>query len=213
MQKKSADGFTLLELIISLTILAVLVVIVFGALRVGIRAWEKGEGDVEAHQRNRVVFDLMKRQICSLSTMKKIEGDEGASFLLNGDSTSLEFLSHVHVLPGDKGLVHVKYRVFENEGESSVRLSFFEEEILFTENRGENRGAQTEEVFHVLIPAARDIHFEYLCVAAKEEPPQWLDQWDGTTEMALPLAVRVSMRQLEDGPELKVIARLAQDRD
>ncbi|HEX7533874.1 MAG TPA: prepilin-type N-terminal cleavage/methylation domain-containing protein [Syntrophales bacterium] len=36
-------GFTLLELLIALTITAMIVAIIFGALRIGIRAWEKGE--------------------------------------------------------------------------------------------------------------------------------------------------------------------------
>jgi len=46
------DGFTLLELLISMTILAMIVVIIFGAFRVGIRAWEKGEKDLGVRQRH-----------------------------------------------------------------------------------------------------------------------------------------------------------------
>ena len=61
----NSRGFTLLELLISLTIVALIVVIIFGALRIGIRAWEKGEKDVDVRQRQRIVLDLIKRQLAS----------------------------------------------------------------------------------------------------------------------------------------------------
>ena len=63
--KPSSSGFTLLELILSLTILSVVLLLIFGALRVGTRAWEKGEKDVEIQQRRRAVLDLIQKQIAS----------------------------------------------------------------------------------------------------------------------------------------------------
>ena len=65
MPRDSSKGFTLLELLISLTIIGLILVIIFGALRIGVRAWEKGERDVESHQRRRVVLGLVKRQFAS----------------------------------------------------------------------------------------------------------------------------------------------------
>ena len=65
MLRNANKGFTLLELLISLTILGVIVVIIFGAFRIGIRAWEKGEKDVESRQRQRIVLDLSKQQLAS----------------------------------------------------------------------------------------------------------------------------------------------------
>jgi len=44
-------GFTLLELLISLTILSLVTVLIFGAFRMGIRAWEKGERNIDGRQR------------------------------------------------------------------------------------------------------------------------------------------------------------------
>ncbi|HNT58060.1 MAG TPA: prepilin-type N-terminal cleavage/methylation domain-containing protein, partial [Syntrophales bacterium] len=58
-------GFTLLELLISLTLLSVIAVLVFGALRLGVRAWEKGEATIETRQRERIVMDLLQRQMAS----------------------------------------------------------------------------------------------------------------------------------------------------
>ena len=96
-ENHSSSGFTLLELLISLTILAVIVVIVFGALRVGVRAWEKGEKDIDARQRHRIVLDLFKRQLTSIS-LKKVRNAGKQPFLLKGDNTFLEFISNVSLV-------------------------------------------------------------------------------------------------------------------
>ena len=75
-QSSISPGFTLLELLISLTIIGLILVIVFGALRIGARAWEKGERDVETHQIQRIVLDNMKRQIASTCLREIMSEDE-----------------------------------------------------------------------------------------------------------------------------------------
>lgn len=208
--RKSSNGFTLLELLISLTILAIVIVIVFGALRIGSRAWEKGEQDLENQQRMRVVFDLIKHQISSASAMKEITAEDGKAFFMKGDSTSLEFLSYVPVFPGDAGLVHVKYQVLENEEKGGDRLIFFEKGIVFSDKELENNGIDEDKNFHVLIPVAPDIRFEYLNLGDQSENPQWVEQWDKTEGNELPLAVRLSAKYGKNGSVLTVIAPIGQ---
>ena len=60
---KSQAGFTLLELLISMTLLAMLFVLLFGGLRFGMRAWERGTSSADAVDQVRIVQDLMRRQI------------------------------------------------------------------------------------------------------------------------------------------------------
>jgi general secretion pathway protein J len=207
---KPAQGFTLLELILSLTILSVVIVLIFGAFRIGGRAWEKGERGLEHQQRMRVVFDLIKRQIRSACVTKAITSDDGATFYMRGDSASLEFFSETPIFPGDIGVVYLQFRVFPNEAGEGERLSLFKKEAVFFDE--EKNFPESEKDFHILIPAAREIRFEYLAAMEREEEPQWIEQWEGTKENGFPRAVRVSVTQGEDAP-LRVIARIEQARE
>ncbi len=45
-----------------MTILSMIAVLAFGALRLGVRSWEKGEKTVETKQRVRIVLNLLQRQ-------------------------------------------------------------------------------------------------------------------------------------------------------
>ena len=106
-----SSGFTLLELLISLTIMGLIVVVVFGAFRIGVRAWEKGEKDVETHQRQRVVLNLIKRQLASIFVHKVGNGNH-RPFFLKGDKKSMEFLSNTSITPGNlSGLLYAIYVV------------------------------------------------------------------------------------------------------
>jgi general secretion pathway protein J len=176
-------GFTLLELLISLTILAVVIVLIFGALRIGIRAWEKGERDVELQQRKRVVFDLVRQQIHSASSAKELKDEDGKTFLMKGDSSSLEFLSYLPALPSNEGrLVAVSYRVFEDEENGSRYLALAEKDAgVSSYLEEEEDGALT-----------------------------WMEEWDGTVKKGFPLAVRLSVTPADDAPPLVTIARLEQ---
>ncbi len=93
---------------IALTITAVIVVIIFGALRIGIRAWEKGEKDVDIRQRQRIVLDLIKRQLAS-TCVSDVWGKDQQLVPLKGDNKSIEFVSHIPMAPGNRfGMVYVE---------------------------------------------------------------------------------------------------------
>ena len=199
-------GFTLLELIISLTIIAIIVVIISAALRIGTRAWEKGEKDIESNQRQRIVLDLMKRQLAS--ALRERSGDKKkTTFRLKGDDKSLSFLSSLALVPNNTfGTVHVRYRVGPDE-KNHERLSFHEENIVLIKDA--DKGEPDEDAFYELISGMRDISFGYL----KQHPegPEWQDVWDPESDKGVPLAISVSFEKYPGSPSIRVLARIQQD--
>ncbi len=206
-------GFTLLELLISLTIIGLILVIVFGALRIGARAWEKGEKDVEIHQRQRVVLENIRRQIAS-TCLREIKGVEGEGlttkkFFFRGDSEGMEFISRVPMVPTARsGMVYVKYVVREEDGGDKKRLMLYEKDILFIETE-EDIGDQDEADFFELIPGAENIEFAYLKRPEdKDADPEWQEAWDLDSDTGIPLAVKITLQEDEDTAPIYVIARL-----
>ncbi|HUL38183.1 MAG TPA: type II secretion system protein, partial [Thermodesulfobacteriota bacterium] len=55
------EGFTLIEVMVTLTIIGFILLIVSGSLRLGLSAWEKGESMKNEYQKFRIVSELVSR--------------------------------------------------------------------------------------------------------------------------------------------------------
>ena len=204
MARCDSRGFTLLELLISMTILALITLLVFGAFRMGIRAWERGERNIDAHQRERIVLDLITRQIASIP-VDTIQGIE--AFALKGDLKSIAFASDIHLVPGNTfGMVSVVYRVEEAEDGGEI-LSLSEKNVVLM---GEDDDMESDEYFTELIRGA-SITFEYLKSYEDEESTEWQETWDPEDETGFPRSVRVILTREDDGPSITAIARIVAD--
>ena len=62
---KNQSGFTLLELILSLSIVAILVALGLGGVRLGISARDVGEQKVDTYQRMRIISEQLKQKLQS----------------------------------------------------------------------------------------------------------------------------------------------------
>ncbi len=210
---KNRQAFTLIELIISLTIIAIILVIIFGAFRIGIRAWEKGEKDIDKQQRYRIVLDLIHRQITSI-TYKKANIDDKEQLILKGDSKSFEFASHVSLKPENKfGVAYVKYLVVEGENQRERLIAYEKNMVLFDKDFKFND--IDPDAFFELIPNASSISFEYLKPPelGLEEDPEWQDTWDPENDQGLPLAVKLSVIDEPEATPLLVIAPFYQQEE
>ena len=202
---KGRTGFTLVELLISLTILSIILVIILGAFRVGVRAWEKGEQDIDSNQRSRIVLGLIKQQLSSI-VLKKITIDS-QSFFLKGDAKSLEFLSMLSLDPGNEfGSVYVKYVVKEKEDQKES-LVFFERNIVFMDKEFNPENLDDND-FHALIPDAQDVSFEYLKPPGEENAYEWQETWNPKNDSGVPPAVKMILKKDEKTAPITVIVRI-----
>jgi general secretion pathway protein J len=206
MKFRSDRGSTLIELLISITIVGVILVIIMGAFRIGIRAWEKGERDVESFQRQQIVLSIIKRQLSSICR-RPILLEGGGSFVFNGDEKVIDFISTVSIIPGnDIGNVRVTYRVRQNNDNNLYYLEIAERNFL-TGGAGETIDMLDDDLVHELIADVYDIRFEYLKKVQNEED-EWQQVWDEGIETGLPAAVKCILQMDERKPPVAVVARV-----
>jgi len=212
-QSTSASGFTLLELMISFTIIGLILVLVFGSLRIGARAWEKGERDIESHQRQRVVLDNLRRQIASICPHKiKVDGDKGQTskkIFFRGDSEGMAFMTRLPMSPMTRsGMVYAKYVVRQDDGVEKRRLLIYERDAVFIHSE-EDLDEVADDEFFELIPEAEAIEFAYLKRPEdKDAEPEWKDGWDPESDAGIPLAVKITFQEDEDASPIHVIVRV-----
>jgi general secretion pathway protein J len=166
-------GFTLLELIIALTILTLVTVIIGSGLRISVRAWDKGEAETGETQRLRILSGMLSQQIKSAYPYKVVMDNEEV-ILFEGEKNSILFATAL-ADETDGGMKWVRY---EYRGGSL----YYNEGILPDKKLDESIASGGD----VLDADTGEITFEYL-----DGEGEWKDSWDRGD--GLPVAVRVKI--------------------
>jgi general secretion pathway protein J len=199
-------GSTLIELLISLTILGVILLIIMGAFRIGIRAWETGDRDVDTAQRQQMVFSILKRQLSSAVNQPIVLEDE-KPFVFRGDAESMAFISTIPVVPGNEaGNVQVGYRIGVEDDGNGYYLEITEQNS-FVQNDGKKKmGSAKEPAAYRLLSGAQGVSFSYLKITP--EASEWQAEWNPEKDTGFPAAVRCVVQMEAEKTPITVIARM-----
>src|SRR5262245_25475534 len=96
----SNGGFTLLEVLVSLTIMALITGVAFAGFSIGIDSWRRGTRRIEDLDRRFAVERLLQRQIAMADSQ-----------IFNGDTHQLEFTSTYSLANGPGEPVWIKYQM------------------------------------------------------------------------------------------------------
>ena len=166
----SRSGFTLLELLISLVMIGVIAIIITGAIRLGIRAVNKGETKIDHLERTRASFNIIDSQIQSQIPLTFEENGE-KKYYFQGDKESLQFSTNYSLWGGQKGYVMVRYKAESDDtGKQFLAVS---ENIIGTNSNRETR----------LFSTVDEIYFEYFFKDPTEEKGKWVDKWTDTANI------------------------------
>lgn len=174
-------GFTLLELLVSLTILALIFVAVLGAIRVGSRSWESGEQRAEESQRTRTLSETLARDLSMLYPLRLKERDTEVT-VFHGKSDSVEFATLPRVF-GTEPFSHM-IRVVTYTVEPDRGLVATERYPLVS---GDDGAGSRETSVRTLDARVTDARLRYLVPEGRPEeqrPPTWRDAWDPSQETA-----------------------------
>ncbi len=177
--QKDQTGFTLLEILVAVTVAAMLGMAVAAGLSAAVRAWESGEKNLELFQTKRIVCDRLITEIGNTINVKgRKEDEEKYQMIFSGDSHSLSFLTTAFALISpDVPMALKESQILVEPGVGLViRESMFSSTEFFNSGRGYE---------YLLDPDVTDIQFSYYYVprsqksSSDEEPPEgeWLDAW------------------------------------
>lgn len=171
------NGFTLIELVIAITIFSLIAVIIGGAFRLGIQAWQKGEKEANDAQQLRILSSLLSQQLKSCYPYKmKIPGRDEDIVVFRGDADSIMFVTTL----ADSAFGGVKWvqYVFKD-----ATLSY--KEGLLPDNELEKKIKDKGEIIDSKID---ELQFSYL----SPDEEQWQETWDFGEELPVAIKVRVS---------------------
>ena len=194
-------GFTLLELLIALSIVGVLLVIAFGGLRMGIMAWTRGEDRADVQQRARGLSQILVRAVGGAYPYQGVivEGGEKRIFF-NGAEQRVEFVTQTPALPSGVPAAFTAV-VIALEDDAQGRALVVRQRIL------PNREPFKEATVALRDPTVQGLELRYL-----NADGSWTDSWDVDTEKKLPSAIRIRVStlrgdRLEPSPPVTVSLR------
>jgi type II secretion system protein J len=177
-KKAQIAGFTLLELIISIALFAIIVLIIAGAVNLGYRSFSSGEKKMNAVERLRSSLTIIDAQIQS-GVPLTLEDDGVKQYYFMGEQDSLKFSTNYSIWGGQKGYVIVNYRVeADNRGK---RTLFASEYKVGMESEKETK----------LLEGFDEITFDYFKQDATEEEGEWINQW--VDEEMMPTRIRINL--------------------
>lgn len=133
--RNPTSGFSLLEVMVAVTLTALLSTAVIASFRMGISSWRRGEDFLDRSQRLSVAAELMQKQIGSanplfpvgalnvfsgLNKPKVQEAQDAPAFL--GGTKELVFVTNYPLVSRPEGSMQVVHYTLSLEGDSSGRI-------------------------------------------------------------------------------------------
>jgi len=191
---RSAAGFTLLEVVLAMTSLAMLTAIVYGAFHLGTRAVERGQASVVTAQRLRVASDVLVRQLKSAVAYPARNGDE-PFWYFRGNQNTMHFVTAAGLQGGGGQLVEVTYSIEDGPrcGSSPPCLLLTENPHISPDMLGTGRVNRRDLHTAVLLDGFRHMSFDYWDPEGRDEGGGYAARWNPSDHESLPPAVRISI--------------------
>lgn len=179
---RKISGFTLLELLIAMTLLGFILALLFGGLRLGSRSWDAGDARAEKTTHLTLVQEFLRRELSQVTPYfwKKVANPDLAFV---GESNSLMMVGPVAVHLGPGGLF-------------LLGLSLDDDKLVMRQAAPDSDStdfsALDESEKIVLADHVEGLDFAYYGAETKDAEPQWTDNWKSQdTPQRLPYLIRV----------------------
>jgi general secretion pathway protein J len=186
-------GFTLVELIIALSLVGALLVIAFGGLRMGIAAWRRGDERTETQQHVRGLTVALARAIGASYAYTGVQREgETPVVLFKGEDGRIEFVTQASPLPTPVPVAFTAVVVEMRAGERPG---------LVVRQRVLPNYAPFDDATPVLEDdSVKSLKLSYLGAGG------WQSAWDPGNDAGLPLAVRLTIETSHGGRGIEMPA-------
>lgn len=189
-RNRGARGFTLIELMVSLTIMGMISAVVLSAMRTGLLAWDKGTDHVEDLRRSRAVHEILNESIGGalpfLYGVRSGEGVPSRKLGFEGNNGYIRFVSRASFKDGPGAIPRwIDLRWVRDSVNPSGAL-VAEERLI----RPPDNLPDTSIYWSGSVLRADSCDFTFLDGAVVDKPAAWTSEWRPLTEH-LPQAIRI----------------------
>jgi len=183
-------GFTLLELLVSMTVLAFLSVMMVGGLHFGARVWERTESAAQDQGRVASVQALLRRQVAEMAAQQVRGLDRRPRIAFEGSGDQVVFVAPMPQYLGQGG-----YYVIALETEAAVpaRSLVMRWEPFDRERPGLTLSEQARK--EILVTNVERVVFRYFGHDRRGTPTGWLSAWNDADQLPELIDVTVTFSE------------------
>lgn len=207
-----ARGFTLLETLVGLTLLGVMLILIYAALNVGLRAWDTGEKRVSEASRQRVVQSFLRRDLGQIFPVRW-RGIPESKIAFEGGKDELKFVTMLTLgaAAREGGMQWAHLYLADGDSTTGERRR-----TLFIKRSGFNLQAKDWEGLDAakpiaLIDGVKSFELAYFGAENESAEPQWTTEWSNALRMPQLIKLTLQVDNGRDVPPLLVNLRLGEE--
>ncbi|BBJ23820.1 prepilin-type N-terminal cleavage/methylation domain-containing protein [Candidatus Nitrotoga sp. AM1P] len=187
--KHSVTGFTLLELLIAMSLLGFILALLFGGMRLGARSWDAGEMRAENSTHLALLQGFLRRELSQVTPFHwKKKADMNLAFV--GQPDSLKLVAPIAVRLGPGGLFLISLELVQDKDIGQLVMR----RVIPDADSVDFTALENAEKI-VLADHVEELSFAYFGAETKDAEPQWRDQWGNRdTQQRLPYLIRVRVK-------------------
>lgn len=190
MTRRHQQGFTLLEMMLAMTLVALIMGMAFTGLRTGARAADKGEEFADRTNRLRVAQQFMRQQVSRVLPLRiQDDPDDATDYVIFEGSRDL--MRFVAPMPGYLGHGGPHVQLFEVDGDQLLYNHY-----LLNAEDGIALLADPDRAPIVLLDKIYQARFAYAQLNDEGIIDDWVGEWEDPS--ITPLAVRIEVEFQDD---------------
>ena len=198
-------GLTLLEMIIALLLLSLLLMLLFGGMRLASRSWDRGDAYTSQVTRMQIVEEFLRREIEQVTPYRDAAT---RSVIYPGVQSSSDELRFAYPMPaagGHGGLYALRIGLADSRHGKALMLWRTPLNAPVQDDAAANQPV-------LLADRVAELHFSYFGPvpgSPPNAPAQWQDTWSSTTQMPLLVRMQVKLADGRSWPDLIAAPHIA----
>ncbi len=189
--EKKAQGFTLLEVLIAMSLLGIMVVLLFASLKTCAESWERGEAKIAAVNEVAVVYQFFKRHLALAVPLTNDFDPENITFAFQGEQHALKFVSAFPASAAKSGLQLFSLQRLDDEQGHYLQ-------VTLTPFVTPQQGSALPHEDVTLIDHVKDISLVYFGNNPNSGEADWQNDW--LERDSLPRLIKITI-ELDNGTE------------
>jgi prepilin-type N-terminal cleavage/methylation domain-containing protein len=180
---KQQAGFTLLEMMVAFSLLALLFLALFSSFHTIGRGWEAADRKLLKTEDTRLISEFLRNQL-SQTIVVQIKGEAGPVYAFEGANDYVRYAAPLQPLQNQGGIYLIELAVKpDKEGRKiEMRYAPYRPDLSWDE--------ALEAVEPILVYSGLGlVHFDYYAAESDQDDPRWRAEW--LDQSVYPLLVRV----------------------
>ncbi|HET7400935.1 MAG TPA: prepilin-type N-terminal cleavage/methylation domain-containing protein [Usitatibacter sp.] len=205
---RRARGFTLIELVLALTILGTMLLLLYSGLSFALRSWDAGDLNGQLTVDRRIGANFLRRELSELFPMRW-KDPTTLKLAFEGDTDHLRFVSSRPAGIAQGGLSLVAINV-EADPKNQRQHNLVMRRAMPDDEQKDFAPVEKAES-SILIPEVDSVAFSYFGAENDFAEPAWTDSWKFPSRIPLMIRLRVKAADGTPLPEMVMKVMLGEE--